>query len=390
MDTNNNQNSLTVINFSAEQIELIKSQIAPGVSDNELKLFLYQCKRTGLDPLTRQIYAIRRKVWNAETRSYDFKMTIQTSIDGFRVIAERTGKYAGQRGPYWCGPDGKWEEVWTKKEFPFAAKVGALRSDFKEPLWGVARWDSYVQTFKDKNDNWCVGSMWQKMPDLMIAKTAEALALRKAFPQDLSGIYTSDEIPDEKDPEPSNNPSAAQLQRLYTIATENNWSNPDVKLLLKSKYGVESSKKLTLEQYDELCLFLEAQKKSEGSRETGSECNDGKKEGQNETLPTSPPPSDPAPASPPQNTGSAATPSAVNPPRREPKSLRPADFVIYDMPDLFGDFEGKALNEVDTEELKELLKFLEVHTKENPPVKNIVKLLEVKSKIQRYFAMGKT
>ena len=170
-------NEIMKLDFTEEQVKLIKSQLAPKATDDELKLFLYQAKRTGLDPMARQIYAIHRKQNGVE------KMTVQTSIDGFRVIAERSKVYAGQSEPEFTEVNNKVVKC-KISVYKFSPK-----GERYEAAVGVAYWDEYVQAYNGQPSG-----LWAKMPHTMLAKVAEALALRKAFPQDLSGLYTGDEM----------------------------------------------------------------------------------------------------------------------------------------------------------------------------------------------------
>jgi len=216
--------------FTADQIALIKNTIAKGTTDDELKYFLHVCRVTGLDPLAKQIHCVKRR----DSKTGKDIASFQTSIDGFRLIAERSKKYAGQVGPQWCGDDGLWKDVWLDKKPPRAARVGVIRSDFDQTLYAIANWDSYVQSYNGKP-----GHMWAKMPELMLGKCAEALALRKAFPQDLSGLYTDDEINDE--PTNSLNHRQSAQAHIVEVVRPNIESTPERDAIVKELESVANN-----------------------------------------------------------------------------------------------------------------------------------------------------
>lgn len=169
-----------------QQAALAQMGVAEAPAGDQA-VFLHVCQRTGLDPFAKQIHLIGRWDGRAQATRY----TIQVGIDGLRVIAQRTGLYQGRLGPWWCGPDGEWRDVWLGDGPPFAARVGAVRSDHGQPTYAVALYHEYVQSGKEGRPV----ALWASKPAHMLAKVAEALALRAAFPQDMGGLYTDDEMP---------------------------------------------------------------------------------------------------------------------------------------------------------------------------------------------------
>jgi phage recombination protein Bet len=175
--------------FSKDEEELIRKTFGHNLTKNEFELFLYTAKGVGLNPLRRQIYAIKRKQYNPETRSYEDRMTIQTGIDGFRAVSFRNGSTIPGKEP---------EFRYTTEKSP-ANPIGLISATAYLKVHGqdgkyhevsaTAYWDEYVP-LKDGKPM----AMWAKMPRTMLAKCAEALLHRRCNPEQLSGIYTSEEM----------------------------------------------------------------------------------------------------------------------------------------------------------------------------------------------------
>lgn len=212
-----------VINFTEGQIKIIREMIAKNLTDDEFQLFIYVCKHRKLNPLTREIYAIKR----------GNQMTIQTGIDGFRLIAERTGKYS----PGKC----------TQFSYDENGKLIAATAFVKKYV--VNEWHE-VSATAFLNEYQGAGPMWNKMPSVMLEKVAESRALRRAFPSDLSGLYTTDEmsqsqIATEK-PEVISQEQVEELERLFE-------GRDELKGRCLKFCGVSSFEEITLKQY-ETCI----------------------------------------------------------------------------------------------------------------------------------------
>ena len=172
-----------------QSLVLRQAGIEDDVSHAELQSFLHLCQRTGLDPFARHIYLIGRFDRRAGRKVY----TPQTGIDGYWVVAhraaERCGESLGLDDTLWCGVDGQWRDVWLDQALPAAAKVRVIRNG--QPFSAVALWSEYAPVSPKTGE---LTGLWPKMPARMLAKCAESLALRKAFPNDLAGLYTAEEM----------------------------------------------------------------------------------------------------------------------------------------------------------------------------------------------------
>jgi phage recombination protein Bet len=177
------------LQLKKEEIEtLVQAGVIPkGTPEAQIKLFARVCSEKNLSPFSRQIYLIPRNVMiqgKPETR-----YTIQSAIDGFRAIADRTGKYAGNDDYLFNDGLTEFAMVNNKLMQPTTATATVYKvvNNLRCPFTATARWDEYYPGDK-------LGFMWKKMPFLMLGKCAEALALRKAFPEVLGGIYTHEEM----------------------------------------------------------------------------------------------------------------------------------------------------------------------------------------------------
>lgn len=167
--------------FGRDELDIIRNVIAKGATDTELKMFVIMAGKLGLDPLSKQIHMVKRRVKHGD--QWVDVMTIVVGIDGYRLVAERTGRYCPGRAPtYEYDAHGA---VTSATAYVLKLAGGAWHE-----VSAVAFWEEYAQLGRDGKPT----AMWARMPRLMLAKCAEALALRRAFPAELAGVYTDDEM----------------------------------------------------------------------------------------------------------------------------------------------------------------------------------------------------
>lgn len=199
--------TIGTLEFSADQRKMIRDSFLSGATEAEASVMLEVARLRRLNPLTGQIHFVKR--WNNDRKA--FVWSYQVAIDGFRAIAQRTGLYDGQDEPEF-----EYNEDGSIK----LCRVRVFRRDWSRPSVGVAWFGEYAQRKKEGG----LTSMWEQKPHIMAAKCAEALAFRKAFPEDMADLYAPEEM--GEDDGPTLPPSKVVVQ-----ATK----NEEVKSQLKEK-----------------------------------------------------------------------------------------------------------------------------------------------------------
>jgi len=172
--------------YTEKEIHIIKHTLLKTFDDGEVEYVLTACQKLGLDLIAKQIYATKRK-----DKFGNVNIALVTSINGLRTIAESTGEYEGQTQVKYYDENGVGNIVWLEKSKPpWAAEVGIYRKGFRDAVYATALSKSYAQTTQD--GKWT--KFWATMPEVMIAKVAEAAALRKAFPQKIGQLYIAEEV----------------------------------------------------------------------------------------------------------------------------------------------------------------------------------------------------
>ena len=200
-------------------IKLIKA-LAPRATEEEFYTFLHLCKQTGLDPIKKEVWFIKEGA----------RCQIMTGINGYLSIANSHPNYDGMEVEVEHSPDGK----------PVKAIAKAYRKDRKYPALGIAYLAEYASN----------SPLWRTKPTVMLLKVAKSIALREAFPQELNGLYTAEEMPEEYSKPQVETPPISQSKGFFA------YSVPKV----DAKLGVNE---------DDLESFRKDVKATKGAKVTG-------------------------------------------------------------------------------------------------------------------------
>lgn len=157
--------------ISTKDVAALKSTFAKDLTDSEMRVVVEYCRRTGLDPIAREVH-----IWKDQGR-----LTLHIGIDGLRRRAMETGLFEGLE-LQWCGPDGNWRDEWLFDDAPYAARCVIYRRGSRVPFKAVVRMSEFRKTGP-------AATNWNTKPAHMLGIRAQTHAFRMAFPQETGPLF---------------------------------------------------------------------------------------------------------------------------------------------------------------------------------------------------------
>ena len=168
--------------------EIVKKYLVNGqgnVTEQEIALFIGMCRANKLNPFNKDAYLIK---YSSEPA------TMVTSKDVFFKRANQNPNFDGmESGIVVVNAENKIEKrsghIYLKNEQIIGAWCTVYRKDWSHPIYQEVNMSEYIGRKKSGEIN----SNWSLRPATMITKVAEATALRKAFTENLQGMYLAEE-----------------------------------------------------------------------------------------------------------------------------------------------------------------------------------------------------
>ena len=157
--------------WPTETKKLIAATVGKGLNQEALLLLQHVSLSKGLDPLANEIYCIPK----------GNKATIIVSINGMLKLC--SSQLDGVDS-VWFDNEGQQAQVWLSNDPPAACQVSVFRKGCTRPFVASCRYSDYKANTP----------LWTKMASRMIEKTTTAAALRLAFSDLLSGLYSQEEM----------------------------------------------------------------------------------------------------------------------------------------------------------------------------------------------------
>ncbi|WP_278976723.1 phage recombination protein Bet [Oligella urethralis] len=228
------------LDISRYAMSALRNSVFPGASDESIYMAAQYCAARKLDIFKKPIHIVPLSVRDSITGKYETRDVIMPGIYELRTTAFRTGEMAGIDEPIF-GEEKKIKGV----DAPEWCKVTVYRV-----VNGVRYAFSHVEYFEEAaatKNNGELNSMWTKRPRGQLAKCAEAGALRKAFPDEMGGIMTSDEISEmDNMPEIDITPQYAESGEIQEIKRLMNETSSDEAKFLNF-FGISSYQEITPE-----------------------------------------------------------------------------------------------------------------------------------------------